>query len=290
MTRFLFRNGCVLSLILFAVISNAYANNGYKLWLEYSKINNPRLADTYRQQLRHMVFPVTSDQQKAARKELLTGLDGMLSLKPDDVKAILNAQTLVAGTPQTLRSLSISIPAEIGNEGYLVKTVSINEKKCTIITANTDVGLLYGVFNFLKLIQTGKPITNLDIADHPRITYRILDHWDNLNRTIERGYAGSSIWNWHKLPDVIDQRYIDYARANTSVGINGSVINNVNSDALILSTQYLVKIRALANVFRVYGIKIYISVKFSSPVELGGLKTADPLDAAVKKWWADKAD
>jgi alpha-glucuronidase len=290
MTKYSLKNRCLLVLLLLAVINQAHADNGYKLWLEYNRITAPQQAAVYKQQLAYFIFPAASDQLKAAKSELLTGLDGMLSFIPRDTKTIVSGQTIVVGTPRSLKSLSIVVPDNIGGEGYLIKTTLINQQKCTIIIANTDVGILYGVFNFLKLIQTHQPINRLDISDHPHIMYRVLDHWDNLNRSVERGYAGSSIWNWHKLPGIVDQRYIDYARANASVGINGSVINNVNADALILSPQYLIKIQALANVFRVYGIKIYLSVKFSSPVDLGGLKTADPHDAAVKKWWADKAD
>jgi len=290
MPKYLLKCSCLCLLLCIVMISKSRADNGYKLWLEYSRVNNVQLAGAYRQQLQYVVFPATSDQLKVAKTELLMGLDGMLAIKPSEVTNIVNGQTVVVGTPKSLNTLSISVPDSIGKEGYLIKTTLINKKQCTLIAANTDVGVLYGVFNFLKLIQTNQSISKLNIADHPRLMYRVLDHWDNLNRTVERGYAGSSIWNWHKLPDIIDQRYIDYARANASVGINGSVVNNVNADALILSPQYLSKVQALANVFRTYGIRIYLSVKFSSPVELGGLKTADPLDPAVKKWWADKAD
>jgi alpha-glucuronidase len=287
---FIKKNMCLLVLLLLGVVTNACADNGYKLWLEYNKITSPQAAAAYKMQLKYLVFPAASDQLKAAKTELLKGLDGMLSMFPVDAKTVTGGGTLIVGTPQSLKGLSVTVPDSIGSEGFVIKTTVVNQKKCTVIAANTDVGVLYGVFNFLKLLQTRQLINNLNISEHPRLMYRVLDHWDNLNRTVERGYAGASIWNWHKLPDIIDQRYIDYARANASVGINGSVINNVNADALILSPQYLVKIKALADVFRTYGIKIYLSVKFSSPVELGHLKTADPLDACVKKWWADKAD
>ncbi|SEO23336.1 alpha-glucuronidase family glycosyl hydrolase [Mucilaginibacter sp. OK283] len=287
---FVKKNRCLLILLLLGVVSNAFADDGYKLWLGYNKIANRAAVAVYKQQLKYMIFPAESDQLKAAKAELTKGLEGMLSMHLADTKTIAGGQTIIIGTPQSLKGLAVVVADSVGSEGYLIKTALINQKKCILITANTDVGVLYGVFNFLKLLQTRQPINNLSITDRPRITYRVLDHWDNLNRTVERGYAGSSIWNWHKLPGIIDQRYIDYARANASVGINGSVINNVNADALILSPQYLIKIQALANVFRAYGIKIYLSVKFSSPVELGHLKTADPLNDDVKKWWADKAD
>ncbi|AYL95645.1 alpha-glucuronidase family glycosyl hydrolase [Mucilaginibacter celer] len=290
MPKYLLKYPCLCLMALFMVMNKVQADNGYKLWLEYHKVSNRQLAGVYRQQLQYMVFPASSNPLKAAKAEFLMGLDGMLSVKPTEVTNIVSGQTIVVGTPKSLNALPISFPDSIGNEGYLIKTIFINKKQCTLITANTDVGVLYGVFNFLKLIQTNQTISKLSVADHPRLMYRVLDHWDNLNRTVERGYAGSSIWNWHKLPDIVDQRYIDYARANASVGINGAVVNNVNADALVLSPQYLLKVQALANVFRTYGIRIYLSIKFSSPVELGGLKTADPLEPEVKKWWAGKAD
>jgi len=117
----------------------------------------------------------------------------------------------------------------------------------------------------------------------------MLNHWDNLDRTVERGYAGASLWNWHKLPGYIDPRYEDYARANASIGINGTVLTNVNANALVLTPMYLEKVAALADVFRPYGIKVYLTARFSAPIEIGGLETADPLNAEVKAWWKSKA-
>jgi len=177
----------------------------------------------------------------------------------------------------------------MGNEGYLIFNGSISNKTCLIITANRDVGLLYGVFAMLKQMQLGKNI-NLTIQDHPKIANRILNHWDNPDGSIERGYAGNSIWKWNKLPEKADPRYTDYARANASIGINGTVLNNVNADAKILTSPYLHKVKALADIFRPFGIKVYLSAKFSAPIELGKLKTADPLDPEVQKWWKQKID
>ncbi len=150
--------------------------------------------------------------------------------------------------------------------------------------------MLYGTFHFLRLVQTQENIDKLNIVSVPKIQNRILNHWDNLNRTVERGYAGSSIWDWHKLPGYIDQRYIDYARANASIGINGTVLTNVNANALALTKMYLEKFAALADVFRPYGIKVYLTARFSAPVEIGGLKTADPLDPEVQEWWKKKTN
>ena len=138
-------------------------------------------------------------------------------------------------------------------------------------------------------MQTHQPLT-FPIFSAPKIKHRILNHWDNLDGTIERGYAGHSLWDWHKLPDYLSPRYTDYARACASVGINGTVLTNVNANALILTRQYLVKVAALANVFRPYGIRVYLTARFSAPIEIGGLSTADPLDPAVIAWWNAKAD
>lgn len=117
----------------------------------------------------------------------------------------------------------------------------------------------------------------------------MLNHWDNLNRTVERGYAGFSIWNWHTLPDYIDKRYIDYARANASIGINSVSLTNVNANATILTKPYLEKVKALADLFRPYGIKVFLTARFSAPREIGRISTADPLNDSVQHWWKEKA-
>ncbi len=118
----------------------------------------------------------------------------------------------------------------------------------------------------------------------------MLDHWDNLDGTIERGYAGHSLWDWHKLPDYLSPRYEDYARADASIGINAVSLTNVNADPLVLTAEYLPKVAALADVFRRWGLRVFLTARFSSPIELGGLTTADPLDAGVRAWWRAKAE
>ena len=130
----------------------------------------------------------------------------------------------------------------------------------------------------------------LDIVSQPRTQIRVLNHWDNLDRHVERGYAGQSIWDWHKLPAYLDPRYTDYARACASLGINGAVLTNVNANATSLTPPYLDKAAALAGVLRPYGIRVYLTARFSAPIELGGLKTADPLDPRVRAWWKAKVD
>ena len=162
-----------------------------------------------------------------------------------------------------------------------------NGKKVIVIAGKTDVGVLYGVFNFLRFMQMHQSIENLSVISSPKIKLRLLDHWDNLDRTSERNYAGFSIWDWHRLPGYIDQRYYDYARADASIGINGAVLTNVNANAWVLTTPYLEKVKALADVFRPYGVRVYLTARFSAPIEIGGLKTADPLNPEVRKWWKE---
>jgi len=129
--------------------------------------------------------------------------------------------------------------------------------------------VLYGAFHFLRLLQTYQRIDALAITERPHIQHRILNHWDNLDGTVERGYAGGSLWDWHKLPDYKSPRYSDYARANASLGINGTVLTNVNANATSLTAEYLTKAAALADVFRPYGIRVYLTARFSAPIEIG---------------------
>lgn len=135
---------------------------------------------------------------------------------------------------------------------------------------------------------TGQNVTATQTTENPAYSLRILNHWDNMDRTVERGYAGQSLWNWEELPNTLSDRYKEYARANASIGINGTVLNNVNASPQILSTEYLQKVKALADIFRPYGLRVYLSVNFASPMALDSLSTADPLDKKVIRWWKNK--
>lgn len=180
--------------------------------------------------------------------------------------------------------LEIKRDKNLGNEGFRV----YHDKKGLVLSANNDLGLLYGSYALLRDNAAGKAIALRE--EIPAYNVRVLNHWDNLDGTIERGYSGHSIWNWDELPDVVSPRYREYARANASVGINGVVLNNVNASSKILSAEYLAKVAKIADVFRPYGIKVYLSANFAAPMQLGGLKTADPLVPEVAAWWKAKAD
>jgi alpha-glucuronidase len=267
-------------------VMTAKAEDGYRLWLRYDKIDDPARLQQYRQIVSGIYFTGTS----VAKTELIQGLEGLMAQRLPELAMPANGSVVVGRlSDKTIRSLRLNMDSSrLGTEGFALFSINRQQKKFTVITANADVGLLYGVFHLLRLIQTRQAIGQLSVVSVPRIRFRMLDHWDNLNRTVERGYAGISIWNWHTLPGYIDQRYIDYARANASIGINGTVLTNVNANALVLTKEYLEKIAALAKVFRPYGIRVYLTARFSAPIEIGGLKTADPLNEAVRKWWQDK--
>lgn len=275
--------------LLFAV--SARAEDGYDLWLRYKPVEKSYLA-TYRAEAASLVAGGASPTLDAAKDELVRGLSGMLGRAPAAAQSVATNGAIIFGTPARsaeIAALRLQL-VSLGDEGYLIRSVRVHGHKATVIAANSDVGVLYGAFAFLRLIQTRQALDALDIASAPRLKHRVLDHWDNLNRTVERGYAGFSIWDWQKLPYYLDPRYRDYARADASIGINGIVLNNVNAQAEVLLPLYIAKVAALANVFRPYGIKVYLSARFSAPVDLGDLKTADPLDPAVKAWWRAKAD
>jgi len=275
----------VCGLLLFAL--PAQAEDGYDLWLRYKPVE-AQFKNQYA--VPALVMGSPSPTLDVVAAELRRGLGGMLGAAPAAAGAVTVDGALVIGTPASPLIASLKLPLQpLGAEGYLIRTAVVDGHKVTVIAANRDIGVLYGAFAFLRLVQTRQPIDRLDIASAPKTQIRILDHWDNLNGTVERGYAGSSIWQWSTLPEYIAPRTIDYARANASIGINAMAPNNVNADAASLSPLYIEKTAALANALRPYGIKIYLSVRWSAPVEIDHLKTADPLDPAVKAWWQAKA-
>lgn len=264
--------------------SNIIAEDGYDLWMRYNRITDPVLLAKYKKQIQLPSVVGNSPTMAAAREELKNGLAGLLGITVSN-SAPANS-TLICVTADASASTRLQ---QAGSEGYVILSKNTGGKRSILITANTDIGVLYGVFHFLRLLQTNQSIENVNITSVPKLKWRMLNHWDNLNRTVERGYAGFSLWNWHTLPGYIDKRYIDYARANASIGINAVSLTNVNANATILTKPYLEKVKALADVFRPYGIKVFLTARFSAPIELGKLRTADPLNDSVQDWWNNKA-
>ena len=288
MMRFLL----ALQLLCLAMLTAgpASAEEGSDLWLRYRPVEAQWQA-RYRPLVASIAVPGESPTLRAARDELERGITGLLGVRPRFQSSTSKSGVITVGTPHTSPDIArLKLPlARLGPEGYLIRSVRMRGQPATVIAANSDRGALYGTFHLLRLIQTHQPIDRLDIGSTPKVQLRLLNHWDNLDRTVERGYAGFSLWDWHKLPGWRDNRYTNYARANASIGINGTFLNNVNSNAQILTPLYLEKVAALADTFRPYGIKVYLSARFSAPIELGKLPTADPLDPRVRAWWKAKA-
>ncbi len=278
-------------LALVACVSVARAEDGYGLWMRYVQADASKV-EAYRAALGDVVAPDRTPTQRAARDELQRGLVGLLGVQPRFHTAPAGTATLVLGTPDSSPWLAFLQPEleDTGEEGYLLRQTQLGGQTVVVVAARRDIGVLYGVFHLLRLLQTGAQLSDLDVRETPRMKLRVLNHWDNLDGYVERGYAGGSLWDWHTLPEWLDPRYTDYARANASLGINGAVLNNVNANAVSLSSAYLRKAAALADVFRPYGVRVYLSARFSAPMELGGLATADPLDPGVQRWWRGKAD
>jgi alpha-glucuronidase len=259
--------------------------DGYELWLRYKLIDVANLLEAYRAAIQSIVLDANSSTLQAAQEELQRGLRGLLGKSiPLSTQFEANG-TLLCGTVEQLpEAVVVAFEDEIaslGSESFVIASY----QDSIVIAAKTDIGVLYGVFRFLRQLQTQQSLEKLHIVSSPKLKLRMLNHWDNLDRTIERGYAGFSLWDWHKLPHYIDPRYKDYARANASIGINATVLTNVNANALILTPQYLHKAAALAEVFRPYGIRGFLTARFSAPMEIGGLTTANPLDPDVAQWW-----
>ena len=283
------------SLILIIVIlflQPLTADDGYRLWLKYDRLSDNDMSDSYRELLTKTYIPQRSPVSEVITNELNNAISGLLGKRLTYSNNIKDGNMLVVAVkdklPSSLSDLIKNDTESLNDEGYLIKSLQLDEQSFTVIIANTDIGLLYGTFAFIRLLQTNKDISSLEIISNPKIKIRVLNHWDNLNRTIERGYAGFSLWDWQKLPGYIHNYYRDYARANASIGINGTVLNNVNANAQIMTPLYLRKVAALADVFRPYGIKVYLSIRFSAPIDIGGLKDADPLNPEVQEWWKNK--
>ncbi len=268
------------------------ADDGYRLWLRYDPIADPALRAAYTGVISEIVIPENAPPVVAsARDELVTGFRGLLGVEVPIVTQATRDNALILATPRDPWIAAIISEADLreaGVEGYIVRRIAHEGGHRTLIVANRPQGLLYGAFALLRHLQLGQPVEGLNIISAPKIQRRLLNHWDDMNRHVERGYAGFSLWEWFYLPDIRSPRYRDYARAIASVGLNGTVINNVNANAQILTAPFLEKVAALAQEFRPWGIRLYLTARFSAPIEIGGLKTADPLDPAVAAWWQDK--
>lgn len=243
----------LLVLFISATALPSFSEDGSRLWLRYDTVS--------------------------VRKQIDKGIDSpVIRLAENELS------TFWKGGKVSLQLMADSEYFALGKDGYTINV----ENGTTVLRSMSETGLLYAAYHLLRLQACGEDCSRLDIKEKPMNDIRILNHWDNPDGTIERGYAGRSLWKWDELPAKVSPRYAEYARANASIGINGTVLNNVNASPEALSSDNLKKVKTLADIFRPYGIKVYLSVNFATPIKLGGLATADPLNSDVAEWWKQK--
>lgn len=243
----------LLVLFISATALPSFSEDGSRLWLRYDTVS--------------------------VRKQIDKGIESpVMRLAENELS------TFWKGGKVSLQLMADSEYFALGKDGYTINV----ENGTTVLRSMSETGLLYAAYHLLRLQACGEDCSRLDIKEKPLNDIRILNHWDNPDGTIERGYAGRSLWKWDELPAKVSPRYAEYARANASIGINGTVLNNVNASPEALSSDNLKKVKTLADIFRPYGIKVYLSVNFATPIKLGGLATADPLNSDVAEWWKQK--
>ena len=264
---------------------------GYECWLRYKSIEDRSLLLSCRSLCNRIAIMETSNIIKTAQDELMKGISSMCSFVPVITNDFTSRDTgLILGTERSEKIVNIFGKErfdDLGLDGYIIK--SIGSK--IIITGKSDIGVLYGVFHFLRILQIGSPLNDLDIVETPQNKIRMMNHWDNLDGTIERGYAGNSIFFKDNRISFDPSRVKDYARLLSSVGINFVSLNNVNvreNEMKLITREYLPNLAKIADIFRNYGIKVFLSVNFASPTYVGKLLTSDPLNESVKKWWSER--
>ncbi len=274
--------------------------SGYECWLGYAQIGSESLREAYWKRCAGLAVIGGSPLIRTAGRELAQALSVLLGEKPKSEageasnRAGTNGKgTILVGTygsSPLLEPLAAEYRFdELGEEGYVIHS---SEDDCIYLSAASDKGVLYAAFHFIRLLQTGESIDRLRIREVPSNGLRMINHWDNMDGSVERGYAGKSIFfrDGKFIEDM--SRVRDYARLLASVAINAITINNVNvhrQESKLITDEFLPDVAKTAAIFRDYGIRLYLSVNFASPIEIGGLGTADPLDADVSAWWKDAA-
>lgn len=283
------KNISILLLLLVSQVTSA--EDGSRLWLRYEPLPAANARD-----LSSNISSISADVANVtialAVKEIQEAFLGFTGYAIPTTKSLKNGSIVLvtAGSSQAKR---LGIENDINKlhaDGFIIRTMRDGKRNILVITSPTPIGVLYGAFHFIRAIQIGENIAEFNVISEPKYNLRMLNHWDNLNGTIERGYAGYSLWKWDELPNTISPRYEQYARANASIGINAMVPNNVNANPQILTNSYIQKLKVLADIFRPYGIKLFVSVNFASPAVLDNLKNSDPLEPEVRYWWKSKAN
>nr|WP_269140722.1 alpha-glucuronidase family glycosyl hydrolase [Radiobacillus kanasensis] len=267
----------------------------YACWLQYRKMEDAKWLRDYMSYCLNITALGKSVVINAALDELSLAFHSMFEQKPTITNRVHPESSIVIGTYQDMNLEEHGVEADVfhklNDEGYLLKTVKNAEKSRLLLVGKSDKGVLYATHHLLRLIQTGVALDHLDIVDSPRNQIRMLNQWDNMNGSVERGYSGNSIFYENNQVTTNLERIKDYARMLSSVGINAISINNVNVwevETNLITGKFLPDVAKVADTLRAYGLKTFLSINFASPIELGDLSTADPLDASVKSWWKEK--
>jgi alpha-glucuronidase len=279
-----------LALVLIAV-TDARAETGYDAWLRYGPLPESVRA-RYASVPRTVTLVGDSLVARTARDEIVRGLASLLASPVQTATALPRTSTIVLGTLDGVRPVlpGASIPAELTADGFWLATTTIRGQRLIVIAGSNERGVLYGAFAFLQRIARGEDVSQLNERQEPSAPVRWVNHWDNLDGTIERGYAGRSIF--FESGRVVDDltRVRDYGRLLASVGVNGATINNVNANALAITDGFIPQLARVADALRPWGVALSVSIDFSSPRRIGGLDTFDPLDSRVAAFWTDRVE
>lgn len=268
----------------------ARAETGYEAWLRYAPIREPAVRARYDALPAAVVTLGASGVLNSAREELIRGMRSMLGRTLRVEARLPSEPAIVVAAQEALVAAGLPAGPAFKPDGFDIAWASHGGVSHLIIAGGGERGALYGVFAFLRHIALHRPIAGLRLREEPYAPVRWVNHWDNLDGTIERGYGGRSLFfeGGNVREDLRAAR--DYARLLASLGINGCSVNNVNADTRVITAEFLPQLARLAEVFRPWGIRIAVAIDFSSPRKIGGLDTFDPLDERVAEWWRRKAE
>lgn len=263
--------------------------DAYNCWLQYEQIEDEDLVAAYHSWCENLVILENSPVIKSAERELVDGIASMIGRRPAVSSQSDQKAAIILGTVEKIDAVGNDLFQKMNEGAYAIKASGDQ----LFLVGKTDKGVLYAAFHLLRFMQQGKTFDDIEIVENPGNPIRMIDQWDNMDGSIERGYAGKSIFyqNGQVTSDL--ERIRDYARLLSSVGINAIAINNVNVHRMetnLITDEFLPAVAKIAEVFRSYGIQMFLSINYASPIQLGALPTADPLDPEVSAWWRNKAE
>ena len=277
--------------MIMALAATVHAETGYDAWLRYTPLPAPFLSRVGPLP-RSVTVLGDAPVLHSARDEAIRGLSSMFAAPVAAATGLPRTPTILLGTLDRVRPLvpSAPLPDDITADGFWLGTATVRDQRVVVVSGRNDRGVLYGTFALLQRIARGEDLSRLNERQEPAAPIRWVNHWDNLDGTIERGYAGRSIF--FEKGRVFDDltRVRDYGRLLASVGINGVTVNNVNANPIVITDAFIPQIARIADVLRPWGVAVSVSVDFSSPRRIGGLDTFDPLDPRVAAFWKDRVE